>query len=234
MNKTIQSVLWIGLAEILFNLSSYVVHFGTGRILGPDAYGRLSVVTTLTVMVIVLIGRGVPSAMTKLVSGYETADGDMVRKVKKDAAFLQICIILVVTAIFFFLAPLLAHFLNDPSLTYLFRLSSLTIPAFAAAAFHVAFFAGLQRFGIQAVLKIVRAVSRTVIIVGFSVLWNVEGAVIGYIIVPLVVFFVAVLYNLFVVEKTLAPSATPHATTPSFIKELLTFAWPMTLFFVFY
>jgi len=44
------------------------VHSVAGRILGPADYGRYGLVVTLTTMVIVLIGNGIPTAMSKYVS----------------------------------------------------------------------------------------------------------------------------------------------------------------------
>ena len=63
-----KSALWVTVSEIFFNLSGFIIHSILGRILGPADYGRYGLVVTLTTMVIVLIGNGIPTAMAKYIS----------------------------------------------------------------------------------------------------------------------------------------------------------------------
>ncbi|MFZ5981970.1 MAG: lipopolysaccharide biosynthesis protein, partial [Patescibacteria group bacterium] len=112
-NKSlVESVFWVTVSEILFNLSGYVIHSVSGRILGPADYGRYSLVVTLTTMVIVLIGNGIPTAMSKYLSEVFEKRPGMVPVIKKKALRIQAILIIGVTAVFFLLSPVIAKILG--------------------------------------------------------------------------------------------------------------------------
>ena len=156
-NLLIKSAFWLTLSEIIFNISGYIVHSGVGRILGPADYGRYGLVVTLTTMIIILIGRGIPTAMTKYISEIYESQPGMVRVIKRKAAISQAILMGSITVLFLLLSPVIAVVLGDPTLTPLFRISSLVIPSFALAAFYVQYFIGLHRFGFQSILKTIKA-----------------------------------------------------------------------------
>ena len=131
-----KSALWVTISEIVFNLSGFVIHSIVGRMLGPADYGRYGLIITLTTMVIILIGNGIPTAMAKYISEIYDSNPMMVKIIKRQSMILQTIIIGVITIIFFFLAPVLARILNDPTLTPLFRISTWIIPTFAMASFY--------------------------------------------------------------------------------------------------
>jgi len=140
MSSIAKSALWVTVSEIIFNLSGFIIHSILGRILGPADYGRYGLVVTLTTMVIILIGNGIPTAMAKYISEYFDTDARMVRAIKKQALILQVGIIGVITFLFYICAPLISKILGDPTLTPLFRLSTLIIPAFATASFYFSYY----------------------------------------------------------------------------------------------
>jgi stage V sporulation protein B len=201
-----------------------------GRILGPAQYGRYGIVVTLTTMVVVLIGQGVPTAMAKYLGEiYDTKMG-LIPTIKRQTAKIQFALIGSVTILFFLLSPVISWLLGDPSLTNLFRLSSLVIPAFALASFYFYYYTGLHRFNTQAWLKTIRSVARLGFILGLALYFKkyglaLEGAIVGYIFAP---FFVYLAANFFDPHKKLKPEGTfPW-------RKLLQYAWPMTLFLIAY
>lgn len=220
----------MAISEVIYNLSAYVIHSGMGRILGPAEYGRYGLVVTLTTMVVVLIGQGVPTAMAKYLGEiYDTKLG-LIPIIKKQTAKIQFILIGGVTVIFFLLSPVIALILRDSSLTNLFRLSSLVIPAFALASFYFYYYTGLHEFKIQAWLKTSRSVARLVFILGLAWLlkskgYALEGAIVGYILAPLSIFFEANLLDKF---RKINPVGFFDW------RKLLRYAWPMTLFLVAY
>ncbi len=226
----VKSVFWLTVAEIIFNISGYIVHSGVGRILGPAEYGRYGLVITLTTMIIMLIGRGIPSAMNKYISEIFDTKPGLVRLIKKQAIIAQIILIGSVTIIFFLLSPVMALALKDPTLTPLFRLSSLIIPAFAAASFYFYYYTGIHRFNVQSVLKIVRSVAKIVFIIGLAYLFKVKGSVIGYIAAPLFVFFVAWIIDQVWISKKFFDNKEYKFDW----HKLISYAWPITLFMLFY
>ncbi len=230
MSFLLKSTLWVTLSEILYNLSGYIIHAVMGRVLGPADYGRFAIIITLTTMTIVLIGQSVPTAMSKYLSEiFETQPG-LIPVIKKQTARIQFVIVGAVTILFFLASPLIARALGDPSLTSLFRLSTLVIPAFALASFYFYYYTGIHRFKIQALLKASRGLWRLVFIIGLALLlksygYALEGAILGYIIAPLAIFFEA---------YALDPFKKLKAVGTFDWKKLATFAWPVTIFLIAY
>jgi stage V sporulation protein B len=226
----VKSFFWVTLSEIIYNLSAYVIHSGMGRILGPAEYGRYGIVVTLTTMIVVLIGQGVPTAMAKYLGEiYDTKPG-LIPVIKKQTVKIQFILIGAVTVIFFFLAPGISLLLRDKTLTPPFQISTLVIPAFALASFYFYYYTGLHEFKTQAWLKTSRAFFRILFILGLAYLlksrgYALEGAIVGYILAPLSIFFEANLLDKF--KKVKAEGFFDW-------RKLLRYAWPMTLFLIAY
>lgn len=224
---------WLTVSEIVYNVSGYVIHAALGRTLEPEGYGRYGLVVTLTTMIIILIGNGIPTAMSKYLSEIFEVDPSRIRGIKRKTALLQCIVMGGVTVAFFLSAPLIASALGDPTLTPLFRLSSLIIPSFAAASFYFYYYTGLHFFRLQAILKTVRSFARVGFILWLALLFGVDGAVSGYIIAPITVFLVAWIADRILVGKYFP--ATKETASPDFpTGKLLSYAWPLTLFLLFY
>ncbi|OGI32288.1 MAG: hypothetical protein A2271_00530 [Candidatus Moranbacteria bacterium RIFOXYA12_FULL_35_19] len=224
------SILWLAIAEIFFNFSGYIIHAFLGRMLGPADYGRYGLVVTLTTMIIMLIGNGIPTAMSKYISGFFENQPGLVLSVKKKAALLQFVLIGIITIIFFLLAPVLSFILRDPTLTPLFRISSLIIPSFAAASFYLYYYIGIHRFSLQSTLKIVRSFARIIFVVGLAYFFGLKGSISGYILAPATVFLTAYLIDKFFINRHF-----PKDNKNFFDwKKLVNYAWPVTLFMIFY
>lgn len=227
MSSLIKASFWITIAELVFNLSGYVVHSVLGRSLGPAEYGRYSLIIAFSTMIVVLVGRGVPIAMSKYLSEVRKSDPRTILSVRRTGARLQFLIIGVTTIVYFFLSPFFAKVLRDESLIPLFRLSSLIIPAFALASFYVYYFNGIHKFNSQSFIKFYRGVSKIVIIIAFAVFLKVPGAIIGHALVPFSVFIFAFFLDPF--KKYKATKKSPVTW-----QKLLKFAWPITIFMIFY
>lgn len=227
-----RALVWLTASEIVFNVASYVVHASVGRILGPADYGRYGIVVTLTTMIIVLVGNGLPTAMSKYLSEVFEKAPWKVPIIKREGARLQILIMGGLTAAFFLASPFIARLLGDPSLASLFALSSLIIPAFAAASFYLHYYNGLHYFRFQATLKIIRSFARLLFIVGLAFLFGLPGSVAGYILAPLSVFFVGLVADHIVTKRAFAQEPEPGFSFSG--RVLLEYAWPLTLFLIFY
>lgn len=234
MSAFSRSLFWLSLSEIVFNLAGYIIHSALGRILGPSDYGRFGIVVTLTTMIIVLVGNGIPTAMSKYLSEvFETAP-EKIYGISRAAAKLQLWLMGSVTVLFFLGAPLISRLLGDPGLTPLFQLSSLIIPAFAAASFNAFFFTGLHCFQIQAFLKMSRAIARVLFIVTFGYYFGVEGAVSGYIAAPLLVFLIGLVVEYFIIRKRFPKAHAAKVESNFSMRTIFEYAWPVTLFLLFY
>lgn len=195
---TFSFLLLLG-AEFIYNISNYVIQFGLGRILGVADYGRYSLVIGFTTMIIILVGRSVPTAMAKRISE-NSEDFSIIKSIKKTSAKLQFFIITSLTIIFYFLAPVFANIFNDKSLLSLFQLSALIIPAFALSSFHTLYFNGLKRFDAMTALKVSRGVFRIFWIIVLAYTFSLQGAIWGAILAPLSVFLVAIFIEIFILK----------------------------------
>ncbi|HPN54447.1 MAG TPA: flippase [Candidatus Moranbacteria bacterium] len=232
-----RSTFWLVVSEIIFNLSGYVIHSLVGRILGPADYGRYGLVVTLTTMVIILIGNGIPTAMAKYISEIFEANPRLVLAIKKKTIVLQTILIGAITIIFFLSAPLISHVLGDPSLTPLFRISTLIIPAFAMASFYFSFYTGLHKFNVQSVLKTLRSVFKVAAIVGLAYAFRVPGSIVGYALAAFLVFLIAFALDQLKYTKELKKAAKTQnlALESQFeTKKLINYAWQIILFFLAY
>lgn len=232
MKNFSRALVWLTASEIVFNIASYIVHASIGRILGPADYGRYGLVITLTTMIIVLVGNGLPTAMSKYLSEVFEKAPWKVPIIKREGAKMQAVIMGSLTVLFFLASPLIARLLGDPSLAPLFALSSLIIPAFAAASFYLHYYSGLHYFRFQATLKIIRSFARLLFIVGLAFLFGLPGSVAGYILAPLAVFFVGLVADWVITKRSFSQEPEPGFSFSG--RMLLAYAWPFTLFLIFY
>lgn len=235
MSNLIKASLWLSLAELIFNISGYIVHALMGRILDPAGYGRFSIVITFTTMIIVLLGRGVPISMGKYLAEIRTDKINKYYAIKKAALLLQNLIIIVITLAYFFLAPVFAKILNDPSLTSLFQISALIIPSFTLASFYAYYFTGIKDFKKQSFLKIWRSILKIFLIVGLGYLYKVKGAIIGQALAPFFVFITAYFidpFTKFKLKKEKDFQDKPIDST--FFKKISLFAGSVAIFLLFY
>ncbi|MEI6650074.1 MAG: flippase [Candidatus Moraniibacteriota bacterium] len=233
MKNFSRALVWLTVSEIVFNASGYVIHSVVGRLLGPADYGRYGLIVNLTTTVIILIGNGIPTAMSKYLSEVFESHPEKIRGIKRKTILLQTGIMALVTLAFYLASPLIATLLGDQTLVPLFQLSSLIIPAFAAASFYFYYFTGLHFFQLQAALKSTRAITRMTFIILLAWFFGVKGAVAGYIVSPLVVFGVAIVLDIIWTGKYFPEVRTKKS--PDFpAKKLFDYAWPLTLFLLFY
>lgn len=234
-----KSALWVTVSEIIFNLSGFIIHSILGRVLGPADYGRYGIIVTLTTMVIILIGNGIPTAMAKYISEIFETNPQLILKIKKQAILIQTILITAITAIFFFCAPLISLALGDPTLTPLFQFSSLIIPGFAAASFYFSYYTGLHEFNIQATLKTVRSFLRIIFVVGMAIIFGLYGSISGYIIAPFIVFLAAYLIDKLIIDKKIKAKISQfpkdnNLATEFEWKRLINYGWQIVLFFLAY
>ena len=238
MPSIAKSALWVTVSEIIFNLSGFIIHSILGRVLGPADYGRYGLIVTLTTMVIILIGNGIPTAMAKYISEIFETEPKLILKIKRQAIIIQTVLIASITAIFYFSAPLISLALGDETLTPLFKFSSLIIPAFAAASFYFSYFTGLHRFSTQATLKTVRSFLRIIFVVGMAILFGLYGSISGYIIAPFAVFAIAFLIDKLKVDREIKEKiknlGQENKQVEFHWKKLVNYGWQIVAFFLAY
>ena len=220
-SRLARSFILINLSEVIFVLSGYAIHSYLGRLLNPAGYGRYSLIITFATMTIAFIADGIPKALSKFIAQYPQKE----KIIKRKAALAQTLLITVVSIVYYLSAPLIAAFFKDQSLVPLIKLSTLIIPAFAAASFYNHYFNGLHLFHKQALQRGVRAITRLLVIIVLAYFWGIEGAIIGYIATPAIVAVFSYFQD---------PNRKKKITGDFPFKKMLNFGLGITLFMVAY
>jgi stage V sporulation protein B len=184
-HSPIKNGLFLTIASFIFMVSGYLINIWLGRLLGPAAYGVYGVIISLMTSVNIIQTAGLPQATSKFIaSGKED-----IQTVLKTSLILQIVSTLIITVVFFALAPLLAILLNDPSLTPYLRATSLILPFYGIFSLYIGYYNGLHDFKRQALLNSAYSIAKFALVIGFVYVWHIYGAIVGFILSPIAALF---------------------------------------------
>lgn len=229
----IRASIWLSLSELIFNLSGYLIHAVLGRVLGPAEYGRYGLIVTFSTMIVVLLSRGIPIAMSKYLGetgGKKSRLADILL-IRNTGWKTQIAVIAVITLAYYLLAPFFAWIVRDPSLTPLIRLSTLIVPAFSLATFYVYYFVGIQQFTKQAFLKISRALLKVFLIIAGAIWMATPGAILGHALAPFLIFIIGYFTDPY---RKIKQTNLSQPIIRLDWKKMFVFAGPITFFMIFY
>jgi O-antigen/teichoic acid export membrane protein len=213
-----RGTLYLMLANALFAVVGYVIHFGLGRHLGPEDYGTFGVVLYLMTTVNLFITSGIPRSASKHIA----EDNSRLPSIIAGANRIQLVFCIVIFCLYLGLAGVIANLLNDASLTPYIRVSALAVPAYALySVYNDGYLNGLRRFGRQAISTTVVSLAKATLV--FTLVWvgmGINGAITGYIVSAFIGFIFAWRFL-----------GTTQDNNKYFDwKKLLTFAVPVTLF----
>jgi stage V sporulation protein B len=177
------------LANALFALVGYIIHFWLGRELGPAEYGTFGVVLYLMTTTNLLLTSGIPQSASKYIAEDNSKLGGIVRETNR----IQLIFSIVVLGLYLGLSGVIAEALGDASLTPYIRLSALTIPTYAIySVYNAGYLNGLRRFGRQAITTAgISVVKITLVFILVAAGLGIYGAITGYIASAVVGFFLA-------------------------------------------
>lgn len=118
-NKTITNLLWRFMERIGAQLVAFIVSIILARILAPEYYGLIALVTVITSILNVFVDSGLGNALIQK-KGADDLDFSSVFYFN-----LLFCILLYL--LLFFLAPLIARFYNNIQLTQVIRVLGITL-----------------------------------------------------------------------------------------------------------
>jgi stage V sporulation protein B len=166
--------LLVAQAIVLF--FGYATHLWIGRLLGPGPYGVYGVVLSAQIIVGLFLTLGVPSAVSRFVA----QDENHAQSILLQALRIQAAIAITLAVATAILAPVIAGWLNDYSLTNLLRFVSVIIFFQAFYPIYVQFLSGMHRFNKQATLTTIYAAAKLAGAIGFLYFFGVYGAFIGF------------------------------------------------------
>lgn len=177
-----KGTMYILIAQLVFMASGYVIHFGLGRMLGPELYGVYGVMLSLITITTIMLTAGIPQAVSKYVS-----EGKNPEDVRKSALRIQIVFAGIFFIAYLLLADYIAQGLNDSSLVWLVRLTSVVLIPYAFYSIYQGYLNGLKRFGTQAKLTILYSIAKVMGVFAFVLIGlKVSGAIIGFAMAPLI------------------------------------------------
>ncbi len=207
----IKTFTTLSLSNIIFVVSSYLTNIIIGKQLGPEYYGLYGVIiSTMTAIHIIQVS-GLPQSTTKFIASSKYNNNEIL----KASLSIQIVTTLLLTFILFILSTPIAKILNDLSLAPYIKITSLILPFYALFALYISYYSGLHDFKKQALMNIIYSISKAVSVIGLVYVFQLYGAIIGFIISPII----ALLFG-FHWPKT-------GKVTPGLYKLLILFSLPL-------
>jgi O-antigen/teichoic acid export membrane protein len=171
-----KGTLYYILAIFTFILCSYTIHIVIARHMGPAIYGVFGIVFSVFSVIDLFVRGGLGRAVSKFVAEENWQFG-----VLRSALRLQLIISTAFTLIFFLGSNLVASLLEDESLGFFFRLSSLCIIPYAFVSIYNGYLNGLREFGREAISSISYSIIKLLFVLLFLVTgFGVGGIVTGY------------------------------------------------------
>lgn len=118
-NKVINNFIWRFAERCGAQLVTFIVSIVLARILAPEDYGTIALITVFTTIMQVFVDSGLGTA---LIQKKDADDLDF-----SSVFYFNFVVCLILYAVMFVSAPLIADFYNDTSLTPIIRVISLTI-----------------------------------------------------------------------------------------------------------
>ena len=118
-NSVVKNFLWRFAERCGAQLVTFIVSIVLARILSPEDYGRIALVTVFTAIMQVFVDSGLGTA---LIQKKDADDLDF-----SSVFYFNFVVCLVLYAIIFVAAPIIAEFYNDASITPIIRVISLTV-----------------------------------------------------------------------------------------------------------
>lgn len=118
-NKVVSNLLWRFAERMAARLVAVIVEIILARLLAPEAYGTIALITVFTTILQVFVDSGLGNALVQKKDVNQTDFSTVF--------FTNIVFCLFLYSLVFIVAPIIASFYNDPELTPLIRVLSLTI-----------------------------------------------------------------------------------------------------------
>jgi stage V sporulation protein B len=175
-------VAYMGIANLAFMVSAYLTNVVLGRSLGPALYGTYGILTSLMTVVNLMQVSGVAQAESRFVA----ESGDNGDSVLWSSIKLQLILTVSAGVLFAMLAPWTGVWFHDPALAGYARVMALVFPIYGVFAIYAGYYNGRRDWRRQAIMNIVYAGAKLLLVVGLGLVWAIFGVVVGFVLAPLV------------------------------------------------
>lgn len=178
-------------SKLLFIITGYGIIMVLTRLLTPEEFGIYGVVVGVVSTINMLFITGTIQGVSKFVSE-NPLNGEII---KRKAFGIQFFLGGGAVALFFLLSPVIAGWLNDPSLTIYLRIGSLIILSYVMYAVFIGYLNGRKEFKKQALFDMAFCTMKMLFIIlgvvaGFSVVGAISGFAAAAVIILLASFVI--------------------------------------------
>ncbi len=213
-DKLATGTLYLATSQIIFMAAGYFTNIALGRHFGPVLYGSYGVIISLMTALNIMQVSGVPQALSKFIAEKKNdTDSILASSIKVQLSLTFVLMILMMLA-----AWPLSRVFHDPNFTGYLIMTALVFPLYGLFALFGGYYNGLQKFSRQALMNSIYSVSKAVLVVALSFAFKLYGAILGFIISPLISL-------LFGFHK-------PESSTKFSTRRLFLFSIPLVIFAV--
>ncbi|MBC7644662.1 MAG: oligosaccharide flippase family protein, partial [Thermoleophilia bacterium] len=177
-----RGLLLLTVSNAVYILGGYVLTVALAHILGKSGFGSYGVVASFATVINMLVTRGVPIAAARGIAAHAEAAGDWVAASRY--VMLPLSIGLAVVGIV--AAWPLASLLGDSSLRLPMQVGALLALTFGFQAQLFSWMYGTENYNRQAVGQMAYGLGRVVTIVGGAQVAGLTGAIVGFVLGPLI------------------------------------------------
>ena len=179
-----RGALQLAASNAVYVLAAYVTTTGLARVLEPSAFGGFGVVMSWITVLTALLVKGLATSVARQMA--DASDAGDVATIWRAGRSLAIGSSTLLACIGVALAPVVARVVDAPDLTAELAIGALGALTFGTNAALLAWPIGLRRYGRQAVAQLAYACARLALVLGGGIAFGLEGAVVGYVLAPLV------------------------------------------------
>lgn len=215
---TIWAVLGNGIGDLLVMLAGISI----ARLLGKDLYGEYGVVKSTMFYISSFAAFGLGLTSTKYISQYVADNISYVGNIIRDCLKITLVFSSSLALALFLMSDYLAVYLEEPDLSYAIKMLGCIIIFRALKTTLVGILSGLKCFKTTGINNLISGVFLLVICIPFTYFYSLNGALVALLLSQ---FFNFIINYLSLKKK----SSYAVFVKKSFIKELITFSFPVAL-----
>ena len=219
-----RGTIYLMVTQIIVLLSGYGLNVLFAYLFDATTYGNLGVILSLIMVTKTIFLTGIAKAVSKYLSEKKRDLQTIIRTgLETQIIFIIICVLL-----FMIFGDYLATKFNDPSLSWPIRISSLVVASVGIYVIYSdGYLNGLRKFKIQAFGEATHSVLRLVFsVLLVSVGFGIYGAILGYIIAPIIAL---ITIRRYISIESIKDNPLSDKTEFSW-KKILEFAIPINVF----
>jgi PST family polysaccharide transporter len=176
-----QGMAQLALANAAYVATAYVVTTATARVLGPEEFGSFGVVMAWITILTALLVKGLSTSITREMAA-GAVDPATAWRAGRSLGIRMSIALAVIGAL---LSPLAASLFGDSAHARWLAVGALGALTFGTNAVLLAWPTGRRDYARQSLAQVAYAVARLVLVVGGAYAFGIAGAVVGYVLAPL-------------------------------------------------